>query len=71
MKKLFLGVSVLLFVACAAKNNETKNTTKTSEVTPEVSKPMPVFSLSKLGGGSLASAELAGKPLMVNFWSPS
>lgn len=71
MKKLFLGVGLLFVVACATTNNETKNTTKTGEVTAEVSKPMPTFSLNKLGGGAFASAELAGKPLMVNFWHPS
>ena len=70
MKKLFLGVGLLFVVACAT-TNETKNTTKASEVTAEVSKPMPAFSLNKLGGGAFASTELAGKPLMVNFWHPS
>jgi hypothetical protein len=34
------------------------------------SRPMPAFTLEKLGGGSFASTELAGKPALINFWHP-
>jgi hypothetical protein len=72
MKKLFWAAGaayVWLFVACATTNNDAKNAPKTIEVM--AAKPMPVFSLNKLGGGSFASTELAGKSLLINFWSPS
>jgi hypothetical protein len=66
MKKLLFA---LLLAACTTGNNEAKNTANPIEVSAQ--KPMPSFSLTKLGGGTFASSELAGKPLMVNFWHPS
>jgi cytochrome oxidase Cu insertion factor (SCO1/SenC/PrrC family) len=61
---------LLFFLACATTSSDAQKNPKTSEVAA-VSRPMPAFSLTQAGGGSLASAELAGKPLMVNFWHPS
>jgi cytochrome c biogenesis protein CcmG/thiol:disulfide interchange protein DsbE len=34
-----------------------------------VGRPAPVFDLPKLDGGSLRSADLAGRPYVVNFWA--
>lgn len=34
-----------------------------------VGRPMPAFDLETLEGGRLVSAELAGKPLILNFWA--
>ena len=36
---------------------------------PLIGKPMPSFSLTALDGHTVSSAELAGKPLIVNFWA--
>lgn len=36
---------------------------------PLVGKPMPAFSLSALDGEALDSSQLAGTPLVVNFWA--
>ena len=77
MKKLLMAAGmahVLFFVSCATTNqNDTKTppVIKEAPVIAPVSAPMPAFSLNKLGGGTLASTELAGKPLMINFWHPA
>lgn len=73
MKKFFLAAGLASLMACATTNNDAKTRGKTNEpaVQSAVSSPMPAFSLGKLGGGALASTELAGKPLMINFWHPS
>lgn len=68
MKKLLFA---LMLAAACATNNEAKNTAKPAETVSAAPKALPSFSLSKLGGGTVASAELTGKPLMINFWSPS
>ncbi len=34
-----------------------------------IGKPMPSFSLQTLSGETLDSADLAGRPVMVNFWA--
>jgi cytochrome c biogenesis protein CcmG/thiol:disulfide interchange protein DsbE len=34
-----------------------------------IGKPMPSFSLQTLSGQTLSSADLAGRPVMVNFWA--
>jgi cytochrome c biogenesis protein CcmG/thiol:disulfide interchange protein DsbE len=36
---------------------------------PLIGKPMPPFELATLDGASLRSEDLAGKPLVVNFWA--
>ncbi|MBA3687384.1 MAG: redoxin family protein [Chloroflexi bacterium] len=36
---------------------------------PLVGKPMPAFAGTTLAGGQFSSAELAGKPAIVNFWA--
>jgi cytochrome c biogenesis protein CcmG/thiol:disulfide interchange protein DsbE len=36
---------------------------------PLIGKPMPAFTLTGLDGASVRSADLAGKPLVVNFWA--
>ncbi len=36
---------------------------------PLIGKSMPAFTLTTLDGSTLASADLAGKPLIVNFWA--
>jgi cytochrome c biogenesis protein CcmG/thiol:disulfide interchange protein DsbE len=36
---------------------------------PLVGEPMPGFSLTTLDGGTLASADLAGQPAVLNFWA--
>jgi cytochrome c biogenesis protein CcmG, thiol:disulfide interchange protein DsbE len=36
---------------------------------PLIGKPAPAFSLPTLDGGMLASAQLAGAPVIVNFWA--
>ncbi|HET8570883.1 MAG TPA: redoxin family protein [Candidatus Limnocylindria bacterium] len=34
-----------------------------------IGKPMPTFTLRTLSGSTLSSADLAGRPVMVNFWA--
>ena len=34
-----------------------------------IGKPMPSFSLQTLSGEKISSADLAGRPVMVNFWA--
>ncbi|MGH9013852.1 MAG: TlpA family protein disulfide reductase [Acidimicrobiia bacterium] len=36
---------------------------------PLLEKPAPQFNLPRLDGATLASAELAGRPFVVNFWA--
>ncbi|HEY8921837.1 MAG TPA: redoxin family protein, partial [Candidatus Limnocylindria bacterium] len=36
---------------------------------PLVGKPMPAFAGTTLDGGHFSSADLAGKPAIVNFWA--
>jgi len=36
---------------------------------PLIGKPMPSFSLTALDGTTLSSRDLAGKPVIVNFWA--
>lgn len=36
---------------------------------PLIGKPMPAFTLTALDGTVVSSADLAGKPLIVNFWA--
>jgi cytochrome c biogenesis protein CcmG/thiol:disulfide interchange protein DsbE len=36
---------------------------------PLVGRPMPVFAGTTLDGGQFSSADLAGKPAIVNFWA--
>ena len=36
---------------------------------PLVGKPMPAFAGTTLGGGEFSSADLVGKPTVVNFWA--
>ena len=34
-----------------------------------IGKPMPSFTLQTLSGETVSSADLAGKPVMINFWA--
>jgi cytochrome c biogenesis protein CcmG/thiol:disulfide interchange protein DsbE len=36
---------------------------------PLIGKPAPAFTLSTFDGGTLASTQLAGQPVVVNFWA--
>jgi cytochrome c biogenesis protein CcmG, thiol:disulfide interchange protein DsbE len=36
---------------------------------PLIGKPMPAFTLTALDGSSVSSADLTGRPLIVNFWA--
>ncbi len=36
---------------------------------PLIGRPMPAFSLATLDGQTLSSQELAGRPVLVNFWA--
>ena len=36
---------------------------------PLIGKPMPSFTLTALDGSTVSSADLVGKPLIVNFWA--
>ncbi len=36
---------------------------------PLIGKPMPAFRLAALDGSTVSSADLTGKPLVVNFWA--
>jgi cytochrome c biogenesis protein CcmG, thiol:disulfide interchange protein DsbE len=36
---------------------------------PLIGKPMPAFAGTTLDGGAFSSAELAGRPTVVNFWA--
>src|SRR5882672_7741235 len=36
---------------------------------PLIGKPAPAFSLPTMDGRTLTSSELAGKPVLVNFWA--
>ena len=37
---------------------------------PRVGKPAPAFELETVDGGTVRSADLAGKPYVINFWAP-
>lgn len=67
-------VALLLF-ACTktgdGKATQTNEPTDKAQPTTVAPVPMPTFSLTKLDGTTVASAELTGKPAMVNFWHPS
>ena len=36
---------------------------------PLVGQPMPEFALTTLDGAELSSADLAGQPVVINFWA--
>jgi len=36
---------------------------------PLIGKPMPSFNLTSIDGATVSSADLAGKPVIVNFWA--
>lgn len=36
---------------------------------PLIGRPMPAFSAASLAGGELRSADLVGRPMIVNFWA--
>lgn len=69
------GIFLLAFLAACSSGPPTGGVPgeKPVEEAPAESftpRPTPSFSLDRLGGGTFTSAELSGKPVMVNFWHP-
>lgn len=63
---LTVGLAVAIFGVILATQVNNEPTYKGGVV---LGKPAPTVSLEKLGGGTVASADLAGKVVMVNFWN--
>jgi cytochrome c biogenesis protein CcmG, thiol:disulfide interchange protein DsbE len=64
---MVVGLVVLLPAVIVLGSRLGKDATAVRSVL--VGRPAPDFDLPKLDGGSLRSADLAGKPYVVNFWA--
>jgi cytochrome c biogenesis protein CcmG/thiol:disulfide interchange protein DsbE len=58
-----IGVPVILLLALGFQHNP--NATGS----PVVNQPAPHFALTSLGGKRIVSADLKGKPVVLNFWA--
>jgi hypothetical protein len=69
-RMVFLLLLALAAAGCPSAPKEgTAPPTPTGDTTA-AAKPMPSFSLNRIDGAAFASAEISGKPTMVNFWHP-
>lgn len=72
-----LVAAALVVVLIASGGDDDRTTLRRGTAVPsfvdagpaEVGEPAPDFALPGLGGGSVALADLAGKPVIVNFWA--
>ena len=62
---------LLLSVVALAGLASASGACKRDEPLPSTDRPLAVLEKSLLGGGTLDTAALAGKVVLVNFWSPS
>jgi len=67
-RMVFLLLFALAAAGCPSAPKE--GTAPPPGDTTAAAKPMPSFSLNRIDGAAFASAELSGKPTMVNFWHP-
>ncbi len=64
-----LGTAVLMVTGVVLGRNLGQNPDPSLARSPLLEKPAPQFNLPRLDGATLASAELAGRPFVVNFWA--
>lgn len=66
---LVLSVGLALVVVMALVFGSRLGRNASLVRSPLVGKAAPSFELSALGGGTIRSSELAGRPYVVNFWA--
>lgn len=64
-----IGTVVLMVIGVVGGRNLGKNPDPALARSPLLGKPAPQWELPRLDGATLSSAELAGRPYVVNYWA--